>query len=151
MAFAVGAKYQPGNPVHMIGTHTDSPCLKVKPNSKGSKSGCLTLNVETYGGLLWHTWFDRDLSVAGRVVVQESSGTLSHKLVKVKKPILRIPMLAIHLNGSIYKDGFKPNKHDHLVPILGTEIKRSLESNEKAMNNSRHHPLLLNLLAKELG
>ena len=56
------------------------------------------LNVQTYGGGLWHTWFDRDLSVAGRVIVRASDGSFLHKLVKVKRPLLRVPTLAIHLN-----------------------------------------------------
>ncbi len=59
---------------------TCSPCLKLKPVSKGIKSGYLTVNVEPYGGGLWHTWFDRDLSVAGRVLVKEGD-KLQHKLV----------------------------------------------------------------------
>ena len=58
-----------------------SPCLKLKPHSKGAKSGFLTLNVEPYGGGLWHTWFDRDLSVAGRVLLRDGDSLL-HKLVR---------------------------------------------------------------------
>lgn len=56
------------------------------------------INVQTYGGGLWHTWFDRDLSVAGRVILRGSNGSFVHKLVKVKRPLLRIPTLAIHLD-----------------------------------------------------
>lgn len=82
----------------MIAAHTDSPCLKLKPRSASTKSGCLMINVQTYGGGLWHTWFDRDLSVAGRVILREGNGSFIHKLVKVKRPLLRIPTLAIHLD-----------------------------------------------------
>ena len=81
VAFAVGGKYAPGNGVYMVGAHTDSPCLKVKPKSKGVKAGHAMLNVETYGGGLWTTWFDRDLSVAGRLLVRGNGGELQHKLV----------------------------------------------------------------------
>ncbi|DBB11140.1 TPA: hypothetical protein ACH3X3_006599 [Trebouxia sp. C0006] len=131
VAFAVGAKYQPGNGLHMIGAHTDSPCLKLKPVSKSVKSNYLTVNCETYGGGLWHTWFDRDLSVAGRVLVQQG-GKLQHKLVKIEKPIMRIPMLAIHLNRDILSEGFKMNKQTHLVPVLASAVKKA--ANKPAAN-----------------
>lgn len=91
-------RYSVGNGFHVIAAHTDSPCLKLKPKSAASKSGYLMVNVQTYGGGLWHTWFDRDLSVAGRVIVKGSDGSFLHKLVKVKRPLLRVPTLAIHLD-----------------------------------------------------
>lgn len=56
------------------------------------------LNVQTYGGGLWHTWFDRDLSVAGRVILRTDDGSFIQRLVKIKRPLLRIPTLAIHLD-----------------------------------------------------
>ena len=84
VAFAVGGNYAPGNGVYMVGAHTDSPCLKVKPKSKGVKSGHAMLNIETYGGGLWATWFDRDLSVAGRLLVRGKDGSLLHKLVRAQ-------------------------------------------------------------------
>lgn len=98
VAFAIGEKYSIGNGFHVIAAHTDSPCLKLKPKSASYKSGYLMVNVQTYGGGLWHTWFDRDLSVAGRVIVRSEDGSFLHKLVKVERPLLRVPTLAIHLD-----------------------------------------------------
>ncbi|KAI8476626.1 MAG: peptidase M18, aminopeptidase I [Monoraphidium minutum] len=122
VAFAVGKKYRPGGPFYMVGAHTDSPCLKIKPVSKATGGGCQLVNVETYGGGLWYTWFDRDLGVAGRALVREG-GKLVHKLVKVTKPVLRIPMLAIHLQRNLYTEGFKPNFQTNLMPLLATASK----------------------------
>ncbi|KAL3153468.1 hypothetical protein ABBQ38_011801 [Trebouxia sp. C0009 RCD-2024] len=137
VAFAVGTKYQPGNGLHMIGAHTDSPCLKLKPVSKSVKSGYLTVNVETYGGGLWHTWFDRDLSVAGRVLVKQG-GQLQHKLVKIEKPIMRIPMLAIHLNRDILSKGFELNKQTHLVPVLASAVQKAANKPAAPSSNGTH-------------
>eukprot|EP01025_Chloroclados_australasicus_P051305 TRINITY_DN59679_c0_g1_i2.p2 TRINITY_DN59679_c0_g1~~TRINITY_DN59679_c0_g1_i2.p2 ORF type:complete len:144 (-),score=14.29 TRINITY_DN59679_c0_g1_i2:1-402(-) len=130
----------------MVGAHTDSPCLKVKPVSKGVKSGCAMVNVETYGGGLWTTWFDRDLSVAGRVLVRKSDGGLQHKLVKIDKPIMRIPMLAIHLNRTIRTDGFKPNEQNELVPLLATEAGAQLSAPDA--DQMAHHLPLIQMLAE---
>lgn len=69
---------------------------QVRPVSKKSKSGYLQVGVETYGGGIWHSWFDRDLSLAGRVVIADKSGNFQSKLVKFDKPLLRVPTLAIH-------------------------------------------------------
>ncbi|KAK4593261.1 hypothetical protein RGQ29_017395 [Quercus rubra] len=154
VAFAIGEKYTVGNGFHVIAAHTDSPCLKLKPKSASSKSGYLMVNVQTYGSGLWHTWFDRDLSVAGRVIVRGSDGSFMHKLVKIKRPLLRVPTLAIHLDRTVNKDGFKPNLESHLIPLLSTKLEEtSLESKEKSTSSSKaaHHPLFMRVLSDELN
>ncbi|KAM1049028.1 hypothetical protein ACFX2C_028172 [Malus domestica] len=154
VAFAVGEKYSVGNGFHVIAAHTDSPCLKLKPRSASSKSGYQMINVQTYGGGLWHTWFDRDLSVAGRVILRGSTGSFLHKLVKVKRPLLRIPTLAIHLDSTVNKDGFKPNVETQLIPLLASKLEEaSLETKEKSTTTSSkadHHPLLMQVLSDEV-
>nr|GEU59185.1 probable aspartyl aminopeptidase [Tanacetum cinerariifolium] len=152
VAFAIGEKYSAGNGFHVIAAHTDSPCLKLKPKSASSKSNYLMLNVQTYGGGLWHTWFDRDLSVAGRVIVRSGDGSFLHKLVKVKRPLLRVPTLAIHLDRNVNKDGFKPNLETHLNPLLATKHDdASSESKDKSSSKDSHHSLLMQILSDELG
>ncbi|XVE90867.1 hypothetical protein DITRI_Ditri20bG0110700 [Diplodiscus trichospermus] len=153
VAFAIGEKYIAGNGFHVIAAHTDSPCLKLKPKSASSKSNYLMLNVQTYGGGLWHTWFDRDLSVAGRAIVRASDGSFLHKLVKVKRPLLRVPTLAIHLNRTVNTDGFKPNLETHLVPLLATkpeEVPGESKDKSTLCTKAAHHPLLMQILSDEL-
>ncbi|KAL2943154.1 putative aspartyl aminopeptidase [Bienertia sinuspersici] len=154
VAFSIGEKYCNGNGFHVIAAHTDSPCLKLKPISSSSKPGYLMLNVETYGGGLWHTWFDRDLSLAGRVIVRSDDGSFAQRLVKIKRPLLRVPTLAIHLNRTVNQDGFKPNLETQLVPLLSTRCEEELpESKEKGLTRSSkawHHPKLLEILSEEL-
>lgn len=116
MAFAIGDKWTPGNPVAMVGTHTDSCALRIKPVSKKQNDGFLQVGVETYGGGLWHTWFDRDLSIAGRAMVKTGDGSMVQKLIKVDRPILRVPTLAIHLDR---QESFSFNKETQLFPIAG--------------------------------
>ena len=123
MAFAVGEKYKSGNGFKIIGAHTDSPNLKIKPNSKRYSSSSMSLlSVECYGGGLWHTWFDRDLSIAGSVIVRDSNEGYVQRLVKIDKSILRVPNLCIHLRPAYERDVFKINKEEHLSPILCSEV-----------------------------
>jgi aspartyl aminopeptidase len=166
VAFAIGEEWKAGGPIAMVGAHTDSPCLRIKPVSKRQSDGFLQVGVETYGGGLWHTWFDRDLSVAGRVMVKTKEGNFESRLVRVNRPILRIPTLAIHLER---QDNFQPNKETHLFPICGlvaAELNRTGKSEtdkaEEPKSESdissyeplkvvteRHHPYIIDLLAEE--
>ncbi|KAI8991446.1 peptidase M18 [Mycotypha africana] len=153
IAFQVGGKYNPGNGFSIIGTHTDSPCLKLKPVSKKEKTGYLEVGVQLYGGGIWHTWFDRDLSVAGRVLIQQEDGTFKHTLVKIDRPILRIPTLAIHLDRTA-NENFKFNKETQLAPILATATKAQLsgiEPTEGVEAEANHHPILIHILAEEMS
>eukprot|EP01027_Heterolobosea_sp_BB2_P008377 GEZU01012422.1.p1 GENE.GEZU01012422.1~~GEZU01012422.1.p1 ORF type:complete len:472 (-),score=159.64 GEZU01012422.1:1025-2440(-) len=154
-AFAVGGKYTTGNGFKIVAAHTDSPDLKLKPVSAQSSQNYLQVGVQCYGGGLWHTWFDRDLTVAGRVLVEHPNengqSTFKHTLVRVDRPILRIPTLAIHLNREV-SEGFKFNNENHLLPVLSTNIQSQLgEDNKSATTKSRHHAVLLDILAKELN
>ncbi len=160
VAFALDSKFgQEPLSFALIGAHTDSPCLKLKPVSNVRKSGYIQVGVECYGGGLWHTWFDRDLTVAGRVAVREQSkGTLEMRLVHVKKPILRVPNLAIHLNRTVNSEGFRLNKEHHLVPILATQLGAALnapssstEPSHSSLATARCSSVLLDLLATELN
>ena len=103
----------------MVGAHTDSPNIRLKPRLAKSAHKHLLLDTEPYGGLFIATWADRDLSVAGRVVLRAEGGGFEHRLFRSKEPICRIPNLAIHLNRGVNDQGLVLNKHTHLNPVAG--------------------------------
>jgi len=146
VAFAVGGKYERGNGFSIIGAHTDSPHLMVKPRMSVEKDGFVQVAVEPYGGGLWPTWFDRDLTLAGRVIVKNDKGYES-RLIRIDRPIMRIPTLAIHLNRDS-SDKLEFNKQTHLLPILCSSIQGKLEEKDKDKNSS--HAIVMKLLASEL-
>jgi len=116
VAFIVGKQPITETGVRMVGAHTDSPCLRVKPNPDLTTAGYLHLSVEVYGGVLLNPWFDRDLSLAGRVTIKTAEGIVN-ELVDFKSPIAAIPSLAIHLNRGV-NDGQKINPQTDIPPIL---------------------------------
>lgn len=125
-AFEVGSRPPCEAGFRIVGAHTDSPNLRVKPVADVRAHGYGQLAVEPYGGVLLHTWLDRDLSLAGRVVLREGT-QLRTRLVDLERAVLRVPSLAIHLFREIHQEGLKLNAQQHLVPILGLAEKLSLE------------------------
>ena len=115
VAFVVGMENAAG--FKIIGAHTDSPNLRLKPNPVYQNGGYIQLGVEVYGGVLLATWTDRDLSLAGRVILRSGPGTEA-RLVKFDTPLLRVPQLAIHLNREVNSKGLILNKQTHLPPIF---------------------------------
>lgn len=99
----------------LLGAHTDSPALKVKPRPDTGSAGVRQLGVEVYGGPLLNSWLDRDLGLAGRVAVRTPDGP-QVRLIRVDRPILRVPQLAIHLDPGV-REGLKLDAQRHLVPI----------------------------------
>lgn len=102
----------------LVGAHTDSPNLRLKPRPAKSKEGYLLYDVDVYGGVLLATWTDRDLALAGRVMV-DVDGRLERHLVRLDAPLARVTNLAIHLNREVNDKGLVLNKHQHLGPIVG--------------------------------
>ncbi len=105
----------PHAPFRLVGAHTDSPCLRVKPRPDTGGHGWKQLAVEVYGGILNNSWLDRDLGVAGRVVA--SDGSVS--LLNVAEPIARVPQLAVHLDRDVNANGLTLDTQQHLTPVWG--------------------------------
>jgi aspartyl aminopeptidase len=117
VAFRTGKKDIVASGIRMVGAHTDSPCLKVKPNPELCRKGFFQLGVEVYGGALLNPWFDRDLSLAGRVTVLDNTGKIRDTLVNFHKPIAFIPSLAIHLDREANSNR-TVNAQTDLPPVL---------------------------------
>lgn len=113
----------------LVGAHTDSPNLRLKPAGVAQKSGQHQALVEPYGGLLQHSWLDRDLGIAGRVLLRSGvPGGLESVLVEDARGLARVPSLAIHLDRQVNTDGLKLNPQLHLAPVLGLESGGALDS-----------------------
>ena len=115
-AWVAPAGTAPDAPLRLLGAHTDSPTLRVKPQPDTGRAGVRQLGVEIYGGAIVNSWLDRDLGLAGRVVVRTASGP-QVRLLRVHRPVLRVPQLAIHLDPELRAKGLKLSEQDHVVPI----------------------------------
>lgn len=120
-AFTIGSECDLSNGIHIAGAHTDFPAIKVKPNPEIFSHGYMQLNTEVYGGPILNTFFDRPLSLAGKVVTrgERYDKPVSH-LIDFKAPVLYLPNLAIHMNREINEKGAPIDNQKHLLPMLGT-------------------------------
>ena len=139
-AVTVGSKPVSESGFKIISAHSDSPCFRIKPNPEMfSSDGIVRLNTEVYGGPILYTWFDRPLSLAGRVILKgESALRPVTRLLKIENPILVIPHLAIHFNRGV-NEGNPLSKQKDMLPIL-TKISSRLEADN----------LLIKYVAKQL-
>ncbi len=117
VAFVVGGDPISESGFHIVAAHTDSPNLRVKPQPLVRSHGYVRLGVEVYGGVTVATWADRDLGMAGALTLRDGTST-RQILVDIRRPICRVPNLAIHLNRKVNDDGLKLNKQTHLPAIL---------------------------------
>lgn len=140
IAFEVGTGDIEETGFRLIGAHTDVPGFRIKPNPQMISEGkYVKLNTEVYGGPILHTWFDRPLSIAGKVSLKGASPLKPEtRLVNINKPLLIIPSLAIHMNREV-NEGFKINRQVDTLPLLGL-INDKLEKED----------YLMNILAEEL-
>ena len=114
MAWYVPANAGPETPYRIVGAHTDSPNLRVKPVPDTGSHGWRQIGMEIYGGTLLNTWLDRDLGLAGRLTLRDGST----RLVNIDRPLLRVPQLAIHLDRQA-NDGLKLDRQRHMTPVWG--------------------------------
>ena len=119
-AFHLGRRTMADAGFHIIAAHSDSPTFRIKPNAEMTgEGGMVRLNTEAYGGSILNTWFDRPLSLAGRVILRSDDALMPEtRLLHIKRPLLVIPNLAIHFNRQV-NDGVKLNKQKDMLPILG--------------------------------
>jgi aspartyl aminopeptidase len=108
----------PTTPFRIVGAHTDSPNLRVKPHPDTGAAGWQQVAVEVYGGALWNSWLDRDLGISGRATVRVD-GALEERLFHCDCPLARVPQLAIHLDRDVNGQGLKLNPQQHLTPVWG--------------------------------
>ena len=138
MAFTIGKKVNIDSGFKIVGSHTDSPCFRIKPNPEITVENIVRLNTEVYGGPILSTWFDRPLSIAGRVVVKSKNPFKPKTItINIDRPLMTIPNLAIHQNRNV-NQGVEIDKQNDVLPIIGL-VNESFEKEN----------FLINLIAKE--
>ncbi|MFT5114676.1 MAG: aspartyl aminopeptidase [Parasphingorhabdus sp.] len=144
VAFIFGDSDPDQGKLHLVGSHTDSPCLKIKPEPDISRAGYNQVGVEVYGGVLLNPWFDRDLSIAGRLTYLNSNGDIANALINFQQPIAIIPSLAIHLDREA-NNSRSINAQNHLYPVIGLAGDDSLSLREhlSCQFNKEHENLNL--------
>lgn len=153
IAFEVGNGELEESGFRLIGAHTDSPGFRIKPNAEMNVEGTyVKLNTEVYGGPILSTWFDRPLSIAGRVTLKSNDVIKPEtRIVDIDKPVLIIPSLAIHMNRSV-NEGYQYNRQKDVLPLLtlkDDEAEKAFE--ECAKSNLEKDGYLISLLGKTLN
>jgi len=138
-AFIAGTSDIISHGIRAVAAHTDSPCFVIKPSPQISAKGHIKLNTAPYGGPIMHTWFDRPLSLAGRVLLKSADPfNPTETLININRPLMVIPSLAIHLNREV-NQGFKINAQSDTLPFAAL-----------ASDKLEKDDYLMNLLTKEL-
>ena len=117
VAWSTSGAHRPSAGFRLIGAHTDSPNLRLRPRPDHQSAGMAQLGVEIYGGALLNSWLDRDLGLSGRISVRSKSNDTSTVLFRCDEPLLRVPQLAIHLDRSIMTEGLRLDPQRHLQPV----------------------------------
>lgn len=148
-AFHIGKSSLAEGGVHIISAHSDSPTFRIKPNAEiKCEGGLVKLNTELYGGAIMSTWMDRPLSLAGRVVLASGDGSITEpivRLLRIDRPILTIPNLAIHFNRQV-NDGVALSKQKDMLPVLTASPLESATTEKEAK-----YGILKALVSEELG
>lgn len=140
-AFVMGSKPMAEAGFRIICSHCDSPTFRIKPNAEMQRGGMVSLNTEVYGGPIMATWFDRPLSLAGRVIVKGSDALHPEtRLLHIRRPLLIIPNLAIHFNRQV-NDGVKLSKQKDMLPLMANYVTEQMQRDG----------VLMTLIAEELG
>lgn len=119
VAWQLPAEHQPHDGFRIVGAHTDSPNLRIKPQPDVARAGARQLGVEAYGGVLLNSWLDRDLGLSGRVAIRSDGAGSATRLMRVDRPVCCIPQLAIHLDRDVTHKGLVVDAQNHLSPIWG--------------------------------